>query len=73
MLFCTAFDLYDDIEQALLGQAHDPILRLGLQNSRSKITGYHRDRSADFVATAMVPKGLEWYLKETTAGNAATY
>ncbi len=68
VLFCTAFDLNDGIEQALLGEPHDPILRLGLQNTRSQITGFHRDRSADFVATAMLPEGLEGYLKETTAG-----
>lgn len=68
VLFCTAFDLNDGIEQALLGEPNDPILRLGLQNTRSQITGYHRDRTADFVATAMVPEGLEGYLKESTAG-----
>jgi hypothetical protein len=68
VLFCTAFDLNDGIEEALLGRPHDPIFRLGLQNTRSKITGYHRDRTADFVATAMVPEGLEGFLEETTAG-----
>lgn len=68
VLFCTAFKLHKDIEKALLGEPHDPILRLGLQNTRSEITGYHRDRTADFVATAMLPKGLEGYLEETTAG-----
>jgi phosphatidylserine/phosphatidylglycerophosphate/cardiolipin synthase-like enzyme len=51
-----------------LGEPHDPLLRLGLQNTRSKITGFHRDRSADFVATAMLSKGLEGYLKESTKG-----
>ena len=70
VLFCTTFDLNDDIERALLGEPDDPILRLGLQNSRSQITGYHRDRTADFVATAMIPEGLEGYLKETTAGQS---
>ena len=68
MLFCTAFDLNDGIEAALLGEPNDPILRLGLQNTRSEITGYHRDRTADFVAAAMVLEGLEGYLQETTAG-----
>lgn len=63
VLFCTAFKLHKDIEKALLGEPHDPI-----QNTRSEITGYHRDRTADFVATAMLPKGLEGYLEETTAG-----
>jgi hypothetical protein len=68
VLFCTAFDLDDRIEKALLGGPHDDILRLGLQNSRSKITGYHRDRTADFSATAFLNKGLEGFLKESTAG-----
>lgn len=68
VLFCTAFDLNDGIEAALLGEEHDPILRLGLQNTRSQITGFHRDRTANFVATAMLPKGLEGFLEETTAG-----
>jgi hypothetical protein len=68
VLFCTAFDLNKRILEALLGQPHDPILRFGLQNTPSEITGVHRDRTADFVATAMLDEGLEGYLKETTAG-----
>ena len=68
VLFCTAFDLQDKLEQALLGKAHDPVLRYGVQNSRSEITGYHRDRTAYFIAAAMLPEGLEGFLKETTAG-----
>src|SRR5215208_7141602 len=72
VLFCTAFDLFDPLEQALLGKANDPILRYGLQNSRSQITGYHRDRSADFRATAMLNKGLEGFLKESTKGQRGT-
>lgn len=68
VLFCTAFGLHDGIEKALLGEPHDPILRLGLQNSRSEITGFHRDRTANFVATAMLPEGLEGFLEETTVG-----
>jgi hypothetical protein len=68
VLFCTAFDLNKRILEALLGQPHDPILRFGLQNSPSEITGVHRDRTADFVATAMLDEGLEGYLKESTAG-----
>jgi phosphatidylserine/phosphatidylglycerophosphate/cardiolipin synthase-like enzyme len=68
VLFCTAFDLYNPIEDALLGAPHDPILRYGLQNSRSTITGIHKDRTADFVATAMLSTGLEGFLKESTQG-----
>jgi phosphatidylserine/phosphatidylglycerophosphate/cardiolipin synthase-like enzyme len=68
VLFCTAFDLYNPIEEALLGKADDPILRYGLQNSRSTITGIHKDRTADFVSTAMLSSGLEGFLKESTKG-----
>jgi phosphatidylserine/phosphatidylglycerophosphate/cardiolipin synthase-like enzyme len=68
VLFCTAFDLNDDIEAALLGKAKDPILRYGVQNTRSAITGFHADRSADFSATAMLSKGLEGFQKESTRG-----
>jgi PLD-like domain len=68
VLFCTAFSLDPKILKALLGAPHDAILRLGLQNSRSTITGIHRDRTADFVATAMLNTGLEGFLKESTAG-----
>jgi hypothetical protein len=68
VLFCTAFDLEDRIEQALLGAPHDNILRLGLQNTRSEITGYHRDRTANFSATTFLNTGLEGYLRESTVG-----
>jgi hypothetical protein len=68
VLFCTAFDLNERILEALKGEAHDDILRYGLQNSRDEITGIHRDRTADFVATAMLKEGLEGFLKESTAG-----
>jgi PLD-like domain len=68
VLFCTAFKLHPKILGALLGAPHDAILRLGLQNSRSTITGIHRDRTAEFVATAMLNHGLEGFLKESTAG-----
>lgn len=66
VLFCTAFDLDNRIEQALLGKAHDDVLRIGLQNRPSEITGYHRDRTADFVATAYLKEGLEGFLAEKT-------
>ncbi len=68
VLFCTVFELDDSIENALLGQPHDAILRYGLQNTRSKITGFHADRTADFGAAAMISSGLEGFLKETTIG-----
>lgn len=68
VFFCTAFNLYDPLQQALLGKPNDDVLRYGLQNTRSKITGIHADRTADFTATAMLKEGLEGWLKETTAG-----
>ncbi|MGG6298259.1 phospholipase D-like domain-containing protein [Leptolyngbya sp. AN02str] len=68
VLFCTAFRLYAGLEEAFLGEPHDSILRYGLQNSRSIITGIHADRTADFTATAMLNEGLEGFLKESTAG-----
>ena len=68
VLFCTAFDLNERVLEALKGKPHDAILRFGLQNSRDKITGIHRDRTADFIATAMLNAGLEGFLKESTAG-----
>jgi hypothetical protein len=68
VMFCTAFDLFDDLEAALLGKPGDPILRYGVQNSRSKITGFHADVNAEFDAVAMLNKGLEGFLKETTKG-----
>lgn len=68
VLFCTAFDLYDGLEEALLETAGDPVVRFGLENSRSKITGFHRDRSANFSATAYLSSGLEGFVKESTAG-----
>ncbi|MEA2139544.1 MAG: hypothetical protein QOG56_2694 [Solirubrobacteraceae bacterium] len=70
VLFCTAFDLNKRILEALKGQPHDHILRFGLQNSRDAITGIHRDRTADFVAVAMLNQGLEGFLKESTAGQS---
>ncbi|MFN0087029.1 MAG: phospholipase D-like domain-containing protein [Blastocatellia bacterium] len=68
VLFCTAFSLFDEVLQSLAGKANDKILRFGLQNTRSEITGTHADRTAEFVAAAMLNKGLEGWLKESTAG-----
>ena len=68
VIFSTAFKLRDEVEDALLGHPNDKILRLGVQNTSSaKITGIHRDRTAQFTATALLPGGLEGWLKETTA------
>ncbi|NPV77506.1 MAG: phospholipase [Anaerolineae bacterium] len=68
VLFCTAFNLYDGLEQSLLGAPNDSILRYGLQNTRSRITGIHADRTASFSATALYSRGLEGWIKESTYG-----
>ena len=73
VLFCTAFDLDDRLENALLGAPHDSILRLGLENTRSKITGFHRDRTADFSAAAFLSKCLQGFLKESTKGQKGNH
>ncbi|WLH33294.1 phospholipase D-like domain-containing protein [Pseudomonas sp. FP2196] len=68
VLFVTAFVLPDAILNALLGQPHDDILRYGLQNTTSRITGFHADRSAEFAATALLNTGLEGWLRENMKG-----
>jgi phosphatidylserine/phosphatidylglycerophosphate/cardiolipin synthase-like enzyme len=68
VLFCTAFALHKDLLAALTGKAHDPVLRIGLQNTASTITGFHKDRTATFVAPALLADGLEGWLKESLAG-----
>jgi phosphatidylserine/phosphatidylglycerophosphate/cardiolipin synthase-like enzyme len=73
VLFCTAFELEPRIEKALLGAPHDSILRFGLENTRSEITGFHRDRTADFTTPAFLDKGLEGFLKESTKGQKGNH
>jgi phosphatidylserine/phosphatidylglycerophosphate/cardiolipin synthase-like enzyme len=68
VLFCTAFNLDDGIEDALIGKPNDQILRFGLENQRSRITGFHADRTANFAAAAMLKNGLEGFLQESTKG-----
>jgi phosphatidylserine/phosphatidylglycerophosphate/cardiolipin synthase-like enzyme len=68
LLFVTAFTLPEEILNALLGEPHDDILRYGLQNSVSSITGFHADRTAEFAATALLNTGLEGWLKENMKG-----
>jgi phosphatidylserine/phosphatidylglycerophosphate/cardiolipin synthase-like enzyme len=72
LMFSTAFDLHKTILDALLGKKNDRILRLGVQNSASTITGTHRDRTAHFTATALLNTGLEGWIKETTAKQKGT-
>ncbi len=68
LLFATAFELPDDILDALLGTANDPVLRYGIQNTKSRITGFHADRSAEFTTPALLNKGLEGWVKEGLRG-----
>jgi phosphatidylserine/phosphatidylglycerophosphate/cardiolipin synthase-like enzyme len=68
LLFATAFKLPDDILDALLGAANDPVVRFGIQNTASRITGFHADRTAEFTAPALLSKGLEGWVKEGLRG-----
>jgi phosphatidylserine/phosphatidylglycerophosphate/cardiolipin synthase-like enzyme len=68
LLFVTAFALPDEVLNALLGLPHDDVLRYGLQNTVSSITGFHADRTAQFAATALLNTGLEGWLKENMKG-----
>lgn len=68
LLFATAFSLPDEILDALLGAPHDSVLRYGIQNTASRITGFHADRTAEFTATALLSSGLEGWIKEGLRG-----
>lgn len=68
LLFATAFRLPGDILDALLGAPHDEVLRFGIENSVSRITGFHADRTAEFTAPALLSKGLEGWIKEGLKG-----
>lgn len=63
VLFATAFALPKPILDALLGTPHDSVLRYGIQNSASKITGYHADRTSEFTTPALLSTGLEGWVK----------
>jgi phosphatidylserine/phosphatidylglycerophosphate/cardiolipin synthase-like enzyme len=68
LLFATAFKLPEDILDALLGNANDAVLRYGIQNTASRITGFHADRTAEFATPALLTKGLEGWVKEGLKG-----
>jgi len=68
VLFATAFKLPEDILDALLGSPNDPVLRYGIQNTASRITGFHADRTAEFTAPALLSSGLEGWVKEGLRG-----
>jgi phosphatidylserine/phosphatidylglycerophosphate/cardiolipin synthase-like enzyme len=68
LLFATAFKLPEDILDALLGEPNDSVLRYGIQNTKSRITGFHADRTAEFTSPALLNKGLEGWVKEGLRG-----
>lgn len=68
LLFATAFKLPEDVLNALLGSANDPVLRYGIQNTASRITGFHADRTAEFTTPALLSSGLEGWVKEGLRG-----
>lgn len=68
LLFATAFKLPDEVLNALLGTANDSVLRYGIQNTASRITGFHADRTAEFTAPALLSNGLERWVKEGLRG-----
>jgi len=68
LLFATAFRLPESILEGLLGKPNDSVLRYGIQNSKSRITGYHADRTAEFSTPALLSSGLEGWVKEGLRG-----
>jgi hypothetical protein len=66
VLFCTAFQLHPDVMATLKPDHVDDVIRYGLQNRESEITGVHR--RAEFVAPAYLKKGIEGFMKESLAG-----
>ena len=68
LLFATAFKLPEDVLNALLGTANDSVLRYGIQNTASRITGFHADRTAEFTTPALLSTGLEGWVKEGLRG-----
>jgi phosphatidylserine/phosphatidylglycerophosphate/cardiolipin synthase-like enzyme len=67
LLFCTSFHIHQDIELALLGHPDSTVIRYGLQNTRTHITGIHRQGT--FVTPTFLDDGLEGFLKESFAGH----
>ena len=70
LVFATAFDLDDKILAALAGESGGGprILRYGLQNSASRVTGYNRELARDFTATGRLRTAPDQFLEEHTPG-----
>ncbi len=69
VFICSAFKIHEKVSEALKNPAPHKI-HYGLQNSRTKITGLHRNRS--FTAPAYLKGGLEGFLAESTKGQRGT-
>jgi len=70
LLFATAFALDDKVLTALAGDGDGArrVLRYGLQNSASRVTGYNRDLARDFTATGRLTSAPDRFLRERTPG-----
>jgi phosphatidylserine/phosphatidylglycerophosphate/cardiolipin synthase-like enzyme len=69
LIFATAFDLDEAVLSALAGEAGaQRILRYGLQNSASRVTGYNRERASDFTATGRLRTAPDQFLRERVPG-----
>ena len=69
LIFATAFDLDGAVLAALAGEGGARrILRYGLQNSASRVTGYNRDLARDFTATGRLTSAPDQFLREHTPG-----
>jgi phosphatidylserine/phosphatidylglycerophosphate/cardiolipin synthase-like enzyme len=69
LIFATAFDLDDAVLSALAGEGGARrILRYGLQNSASRVTGYNRDLARNFTATGRLRSAPDEFLQEHTPG-----
>ena len=64
LFLCSAFRMHPRVTKAI--KEKTDIIRYGLQNSRTSITGIHRNKS--FTVPAILKDGLEGFLKESTKG-----
>ncbi|MFW9767514.1 MAG: phospholipase D-like domain-containing protein [Candidatus Thorarchaeota archaeon] len=65
VISCTAYDLHPTILEALTPSGNDKVIRYGLQDKESDITGVHR--RGTFVTPAYLEEGFESFVKESFA------
>jgi PLD-like domain len=69
LIFATAFELDDALLDALAGaNGARRILRYGLQNSASRVTGYNRELARTFTATGRLTSAPDHFLRESAHG-----